>query len=285
MNKRSSLSMLSAYHSSDSSGEDESLDPPSPKTKRHCPSLENERDKVNNSAKTPKVALPVPTDVLNLYNDRIDAFAWKDDASKHDGRTRSFPHEPGVWASYVFASASSLQNLADLVHKLCSGADFLKPNDAKICHISLSKTVKLRHHWIQPIADRLREKLNPFHPFRLFLGSLEVYTNEERTRTFLGLKVHAGQKFLKDLVGEVDECLKEYGLPSFYDTPSFHTSVAWCDTKHESELESLLPDFVVKLESFAMKFPGCRVIDVKSIYFRTGNKVFEFALSPSAVQR
>ncbi|XP_064467357.1 U6 snRNA phosphodiesterase 1-like [Ornithodoros turicata] len=269
------LTLLATYQSSDSSGEEDSLSPPPNKARKVHPPSELQ-------TKTPrasKVALPLPADVLNLYGDRIDPFGWEDDSSKHDGRVRAFAHGPGVWASYIYVPASSSQNLHGLIDRLCDGLDYLKPNNVESCHVSLSKTVKLQYHWIQPIAHRLREKLTPFSQFPLYLGSLEVYTNEEGTRTFLGLKALAGEKTLKDMVTEVDACLEEYELPTFYDPPSFHMSLAWCDAKHETTLERILPDLVVKMELYARRFPAVNMTYVNTICFRAGNKLFEFGLS------
>lgn len=225
-----------------------------------------------------KHVLEVPSVVLSMFSDRSDPFAWEDDSVQHEGRIRTFSHEPGVWASYAFISGSDQEDLEHLISSLCKDYDFLKPNDKNICHVSLSKTVKLRHHWIQPIVDALKGKIASFYNFTIFLGSLEVYTNQEKTRTFLSLKVHKGTEQLKKIVAEVDGCLKEYDLPLFYDDPSFHMSLAWCETKHESELQEALQDLQFKLEIFARRHPHCRSLSVTSIWFRSGNKLFELPL-------
>lgn len=50
----------------------------------------------------------------------------------------------------------------------------------------------------------------------MWLHGLSVYVNEERSRTFLGLRVCQGRTELDDLVAEADKCWAEYRLPPFY---------------------------------------------------------------------
>lgn len=272
----SSLSLLSEYASSDES-DSESDDSGSPKPKSSR--LENgSRNSVPQKQDKHKPTLPVPSEVLSLFKDRADPFAWQDDRDQHNGRVRTFAHEPGVWASYAFVSGSTQPELGQLISTVCADCPYLNPQDPNLCHVSLSRTVKLRHHWIQPIVDALRVKFAPVCHFSIFLGSLEVYTNEEKTRTFLGLKVHRGVEQLKRLVVEVDACLTEYELPLFYEDPSFHMSLAWCEAKHEHDLQETLHDLQFKLEEFASRRPLCRVLTVPSVWFRSGNKLFELPL-------
>lgn len=42
--------------------------------------------------------LPVPDTVLHMFGEE----QWVDDSGKHRGRVRSFQHERGNWATYVF---------------------------------------------------------------------------------------------------------------------------------------------------------------------------------------
>ncbi|XP_017596279.1 PREDICTED: U6 snRNA phosphodiesterase [Corvus brachyrhynchos] len=66
--------------------------------------------------------------------------------------------------------------------------------------------------------------------FRFFCvaDQVKVYTNQNKTRTFIGLEVSAGHFQLLELVSEVDGILEEFDLPTFYKDPSFHISLAWC---------------------------------------------------------
>lgn len=56
-------------------------------------------------------------------------------------------------------------------------------------HISLSRTVVLRHHWIEGFTSSIRKQLNGIQrfPVQIFSQNIDVYTNEEKTRTFIGM--------------------------------------------------------------------------------------------------
>ncbi|KAG9463939.1 hypothetical protein GDO78_020766 [Eleutherodactylus coqui] len=95
-------------------------------------------------------------------------------------------------------------------------------------HVSLSQTVVLRHHWIQPFVQSLRDRLSSVRRFLCVADRLKVYVNQEKTRTFLGLEVLSGQQQLLEVVSEVDKSLQEFSLETFYQNPSFHLSLAWC---------------------------------------------------------
>jgi len=94
--------------------------------------------------------------------------------------------------------------------------------------------------------------------FRFFLlfDGVQVYCNEERTRTFIGIETRTGRDSLVSMVTALDQCLKEYDLETFYEVslflklvlvdrvlfqnPSFHMSIAWCLGDAREELERYL---------------------------------------------
>lgn len=53
--------------------------------------------------------------------------------------------------------------------------------------------------------------------FNILFDNLKVYCNEERTRTFVGLKVQIGHSNLLNIIKMLDFCLKEFNLPAFYE--------------------------------------------------------------------
>lgn len=58
--------------------------------------------------------------------------------------------------------------------------------------------------------------------FRIQFQHLKVYCNEERTRTFIGLKVNSGMTQQLDAISKrLDTVLKEYRLPEFYKVAKF----------------------------------------------------------------
>lgn len=99
-------------------------------------------------------------------------------------------------------------------------------------HISLTRTVALRHHWIESFVQSIKERISSIKRLYIFLlfvylqicvfrflilfNDLKVYCNEERTRTFIGLEVLTGYDTLKKCVQILDQCLEEFRLALFY---------------------------------------------------------------------
>ncbi|XP_075549240.1 U6 snRNA phosphodiesterase 1 [Dermacentor variabilis] len=276
MSSSHSLALLSQYASSDECGDSEDESAPAKCDSPRAHDRQPDVTAVRRHLEKPKLELPV--EVLGLFRDRTDPFAWEDDKSRHDGRVRTFAHEPGAWASYVFVSGAKQSETQSLISLLCQDVDFLKPQQPSTCHVSLSRTVKLRHHWIQPMVESLKAVTAPYCRFVIRFGSLDVYTNAEKTRTFLSLKVHKGVEHLIRIVAEVDSCLKEYDLPIFYEEPSFHMSIAWCDASEEGRLLRCLHELQIRLEQFSIEHPSALAVDVSSVWFRSGNKLFELPL-------
>lgn len=98
----------------------------------------------------------------------------KADLSKHCGRIRAFPHERGNWATFIFITRKFWrtykicinlifnfiderndsililqQNIIDAVQTECN----LKLYSHETLHISLSKTVVIKFHWIQSFIE------------------------------------------------------------------------------------------------------------------------------------
>ncbi|ETE65185.1 hypothetical protein L345_09030, partial [Ophiophagus hannah] len=83
-------------------------------------------------------------------------------------------------------------------------------------HISLSQGVVLRHHWINSFVQSLKGRLASCHRFIFRADRVKVYTNETKTRTFVGLEVSSGHSQVLELVSEVDEVMEEFNLMPFY---------------------------------------------------------------------
>ena len=49
-------------------------------------------------------------------------------------------------------------------------------------HVSLSRTVPVQHHCIEPLVDAVRSKVSLRTTFDLHLSGIAVYVNDEKTR-------------------------------------------------------------------------------------------------------
>lgn len=125
-----------------------------------------------------------------MFPDEVDS--QTEDSSLHGGRIRSFKHERGNWASYVYFPCKAVtvyskrpvneahvlishlvpallsvssdhpeeefgELLDGILSAACARGVVLTVQDE--FHLSLSQTVVLRHHWIQPFTQSLKSSL------------------------------------------------------------------------------------------------------------------------------
>ncbi|XP_011185579.2 U6 snRNA phosphodiesterase 1 [Zeugodacus cucurbitae] len=205
--------------------------------------------------------------------------AHLDNPAEHNGRIRSFKHERGNWATYVHIPVRSEQ-LEDIL-EVCQDllADVI--NDLHVIediHISLSRTVVLQHHHIDSFVESLRNTLEVNARFSISLRHLHIYTNDERTRTFIALKVdNMHYDKVHKLMEKVDVVMTEYRLQRFYEKPSFHISFLWC----LGDKVSVLNEYLHTLESaikVGMDESNALNLFIKEINCKSGNKEFTFKL-------
>lgn len=87
----------------------------------------------------------------------------KEDSQQHGGRTRTFGHERGIWASFVYISVSFNESIQNLQIEMIS---FLNAHNTALqifaideLHLSLTRTFVLRHHWIKLFSQSLSKCL------------------------------------------------------------------------------------------------------------------------------
>jgi len=238
----------------------------------------NKRLKLNSG----KALLPLPDEVRSMYKD-VDVL--DDNPDLHEGRERSFPHKRGNWTSFVYIpfkclntggleylcnhiSSQKNQNRFEVIHRI------VEP------HLSLTKTVVLRHHWIDPFISSLQSRLISFNTdVDLVLDTLELYVNDEKTRTFLGMKVLPTESLL-GLVRSCDLTLSEFNLESYYKDPSFHISLAW--TIGDQSTSDVFQDYAKSINYYWDKLCGedssLRTLNVDTLELKTGHNIYKFEL-------
>ncbi|KAK7891971.1 hypothetical protein WMY93_023934 [Mugilogobius chulae] len=226
-----------------------------------------------------KTKLPVPNCVLSMFSNELDA--QTEDSSLHGGRIRSFKHEQGNWATYIYLPYNPEEEFSSILEEIMSVAKLhgidLTPQEE--FHLSLSQTVVLRHHWIQPFTQKLKAELAHCRRFQVTAERLKVYCNAEKTRTFIGVEVSTGNNKLMDIVKVVDKAMTEFQMKTFYKDPSFHVSLAWCI----GDLTAQMNGFLNELQSIMddqEDGPFTLSLNCEELRCRTGNKVFRFPLCP-----
>ncbi|XP_062403280.1 U6 snRNA phosphodiesterase 1 isoform X2 [Sardina pilchardus] len=220
--------------------------------------------------------LPVPDTVLHMFQEEQKV----DDSAQHGGRVRSFKHEPGIWATYVFLPYTPDEAFLDLLDEVTALARSLDVplTHAEEFHISLSQTVVLRHHWIQPFVQSLRNSLADTKRFLCLAQRLNIYSNSEKTRTFVGLEISTGHAQLTGLAKVIDKTMEEFRLATFYQNPSFHVSLGWCVGDQTAQLQSACLAQLQSLLDHHEDGPFQLRIDCDELRCKTGNKVFSFPL-------
>lgn len=208
--------------------------------------------------------LPLP----NLPNYSVCRSIAREPVKKEnnkDNRIRNFPHEPGNWASYVYIPVVINDEVLDFLEEIIKQSP-VELSLVEDFHISVTRTFVLRHHWIRDFTSTISESVVHIKPFFINLLGFKVYLNENKTRTFIGIRVREGSTELTEIVKLLDNCLADYKLPPFYKPASFHMSVLWCAGDKSSDLNKLvriLSDF-----SFRNK--------VSLLKCNSGNKSYTF---------
>ncbi|KER31580.1 hypothetical protein T265_02218 [Opisthorchis viverrini] len=165
--------------------------------------------------------LELPTFFQGLEADSIRFEAHEDDPTMHQLRRRSFAHEVGQWASFLKQFVSALHLSEHPLWQCLHSVDDV--------HVSLSKTWPLRYHWIDSLADKLRNTFQNlsryvvtivpliFIRFDIRFSGLELFINGERSRSFIGLILsRESSEHLKPIVASVDQCVHAFCGPRYY---------------------------------------------------------------------
>ncbi|XP_038119125.1 U6 snRNA phosphodiesterase [Culex quinquefasciatus] len=205
-----------------------------------------------------------------------------DDPAKHQGRVRSFAHERGIWASYVYVDYNDVEPLNDLQQHIIDKASkelSLELNRVDNLHLSLTKTFVIRHHNITAFVENIRNAVSGFKRFTVLPSNLAIYVNEEQTRTFLAVKIdETSFRPLEQLVDALDGCMREYKLPVFYQERSFHVSILWTLGNQRDKMEGILPE-LDELFNAIYEEEYCDMnVNVKRLHLKCGNKFYDFGL-------
>jgi len=234
--------------------------------------LDNQSDRPLKKPPTHPITgrLPAPFTDLKTSNEH------QDEPALHNNRVRSFPHERGNWATFVHLSWNISPKLIDNINSILLRC---QENNVNLTvsddfHISLTRTVVLRHHWIEGFNSSVRKQMEDISSFSLYLQDLAVFVNEERTRTFLAFQLCDNSNTLNCLVQQLNSILQEYQLQTFYEKPSHHMSFAWCIGDRKQELDYIISNYNATC-SLITDRDDCQFTEV---ICKTGNLKFSYPL-------
>ena len=226
--------------------------------------------------------LPVPTDIHKLFSE--NSRSKLDNPADHEGRIRSFPHEAGNWATSVFLPVEFADDIDFLLlqEKLINCLKPLEFHKMTHCHISLSRTVTIRHHWIQDMKSCLEKEFSFMLPCACEITGIKIYVNDERTRSFLGLQVVDAENRLEEYVQIVDGCFDSYNLAKYYRPPSFHISIGWCIGDVTANISKITKQKMKEvLQNCCAELDNGGYFVTEAVVLKTGNKEFVFKVSKS----
>ncbi|CAN0242521.1 unnamed protein product [Ascophyllum nodosum] len=85
-------------------------------------------------------------------------------------------------------------------------------------HLSLSRTVALRAHQIEPMVQALKGTVGLSRRFTAsIVRGYDVLVNDDKTRTFLCLRVRAGRQPVLHLISKVDTVMRKFNQPVYYE--------------------------------------------------------------------
>lgn len=162
----------------------------------------------------------------------------------------------------------------------------------------------LDFYFILRIFSLMKFKIIHFFRFPIDFNDIGIYVNDEKTRTFIALKVGVGYHQLTNCVSAIDQCLSEFRLPTYYEVllciltfplifffhsssycffvifqdPSFHLSLIWCVGDKKEELTRLIPVLKSQYLSLIEDDLQSQFVYVTRVCCKTGNRLFKFEL-------
>ena len=116
-------------------------------------------------------------------------------------------------------------------------------------HLSLVRGhFTVNHHHIKPLVDLIKTSVSAYHQFTVCLSELVVFKNENESKCFLCLRDPNDPKLDPNKAG-LCQTLRDSFLQFDFSNSlnsteefSFHLSVAWCESRYETQLIELIDE-------------------------------------------
>lgn len=136
---------------------------------------ENTENEVKQNGRLPN--LLVNEDCQEKMND-------EDDPVLHDGKIRAIKHERGNWATFIYAPVPTEDLIGKIQQEIVefldreTGLKVQKINASSV-HISLTKLLILRHHWIDAFVDKVTQRIEDVKRLVDLNDSLRMSLNQK----------------------------------------------------------------------------------------------------------
>ncbi|KAG1700103.1 hypothetical protein DVH05_011916 [Phytophthora capsici] len=210
---------------------------------------------------------------------------------------RAFPHVDGNWPSHVRIDIPVSQELRGIARNIIQRAqeilgdavtlipfeelglgDTTTTEGERVLHMSLSRPFAITYDQIDNFVDSLRAALKWRQ--RITLRKTIVLVNDDKTRSFLALRVGDGEHQFIQVLRCVDQCLARIERPTYYEDPIPHVSIA---SSLGEELAQLAPEqceslLNPRLETQQVATPHCFTTSVAAVHVAIGNKHYDIPL-------
>ncbi|GAA5828266.1 hypothetical protein JCM5353_003978 [Sporobolomyces roseus] len=193
-----------------------------------------------------------------------------DSPALHQGRKRAHPHVQGQWAAHVYleleldsalrrllkkaVDASSESFASEDIHFLFDppplNTEGRRSDDSlSTLHISLSRPLYIQTNQKVDLRASVAKVANSIVGFSSRYASFGMLENDEKNRRFLAIEIGQGYEQLKNLVRKLDVELDQMRLPTYYENPRFHTSIAWTSIPRPDARLPFEEDDLAKLDA------------------------------------
>ncbi|GAM22052.1 hypothetical protein SAMD00019534_052270 [Acytostelium subglobosum LB1] len=144
-----------------------------------------------------------------------------------NGKKRQYEHVEGNYPTFVFVTIPIEREDIDLMaRELSVLAKELKIDTAiENHHISLSRSFPMREHHIDSFNKQLETCFKRIHAFSITLETVSTFVNDDQSRLFLAANVTKNASRMIQCVKQLDDILRGFGFPTFYDNPLPHLSL------------------------------------------------------------
>ena len=165
-------------------------------------------------------------------------------------------------------SKKSLKNAVDKCTDLGHTWTLFDPSDL---HISLAKTFSLRHAEIKSFCKHLGDAIRAtkIGLISLTFSRWKLLVNDQKTTTFASIVATSDTEQVIAAVATVDEIMKRFGHPPFYENPIIHASLAWSPSDLTSNLDATEGDLDPKIGTTTY---------IKELHCKVGKVVYSWPL-------